>query len=400
MIWLGIILGVFASMTGTIGKQLLRFSELQKENGSTFVSTAALSGGLALNVAVGPLVDMGSYAFAPQVVIAPLGGLDVVWNTLIAPCTLGEKLTPTLLVGVVLIAAGATGTSFFGHHDDQEYTLQVIEDTFVRPGVGIYLGFLALWAAFNILVLQPRSAASEGEPWAPGDKIRGLSLGMTAGSISGNMFCVKAFVELVETSIRRKDAGIWAHWIPYVLLLGAVFFALSNVFFLQKAMREYEALFMGAVFEGTLIISACISGFVVFADGENLKWWQLLLYWLMLIGMVVGILLVAVGVDRSLPEEPLRGDEDKSLPTHTTSGLSLPISSTSTASTAGVSPNTPLRPRSHSVDSPFSGSIRLDIVERTLSVKRMSRHEGDNIRESVPEMTTIGSPIDAAASSR
>lgn len=409
MIWLGIILGVFASMTGTIGKQLLRFSELQRQKGFAFLSKAALSGGLALNVAVGPIVDMGSYAFAPQVVIAPLGGLDVVWNTLIAPCTLGEKLTPTLIVGVVLIAAGATGTSFFGNHGDKEYTLQVVQDTFVRPAVGIYLGFLALWAAFNILVLQPRSSAPQGQPWAPGDPIRGLSLGMTAGSISGNMFCVKAFVELVETSIRQEDAGIWAHWLPYVTLVGAVFFALSNVFFLQKAMREYEALFMGAIFEGTLIISACISGFVVFADAVNLKWWQLLLYWLMLIGMVAGIVLVAMGADPKLEESSLFSDQQSGvagddLGKDEENNDCKPMRSDGTANTqpprlspqvSQVSLSLSIRTRqsersSKSIDSPFSGSVRLDLVERALSAARVTRLEGDNSLDNAPESTVVG----------
>jgi len=310
LLWLGIMLGVFASMTGTIGKQLMRFSELQKRNGAAFLSTVALVGGLSLNILIGPLVDMGSYAFAPQTIIAPLAGLDVVWNTLLAPFTLGEQLTPKLIVGVVLIAGGAFGTSFFGHQHDKEYTLQVVQDTFLRLAVGIYLGCLALWLAFNILVLQTRSSAPEGEPWAPGSRIRGLSLGMTAGSISGNMFCVKAFVELVETSIRNGDSKIWAHWLPYVMLLGAVFFAVSNVFFLQKAMREYEALFMGAVFEGSVITSACISGFVVFGDAEYLTWWQLLLYWLMLMLLVAGIALVALGSEQSQPDEKEPGTNE------------------------------------------------------------------------------------------
>jgi len=326
----------------------------------------------------------------------------VVWNTLIAPFTLDEKLTPTLLVGVALIAAGATGTSFFGNHEDQEYTLQVVQDKFFRPAVGIYLCFLALWAAFNILVLQKRSNAQDGEPWQPGHPIRGLSLGMTAGSIAGNMFCVKAFVELVETSIRRKDSGIWRHWLPYVTLLMAVFFALSNVYFLQKAVREYEALFMGAVFEGTLIISACISGFVVFDDADNLKWWELLLYWLMLFGMVVGILLVAIasGGDWSQPKEPTSGDDlaisDSRNMIRGPSAL-LQVSNRISRQTTGDIRSRSLSTDSPFIDSPFTGGVRLDLVERALSVRsRRSAREGEHT-DNAPESTAVGKPHDTAA---
>lgn len=298
LIWLGAILGVLASMSGTAGKQLLRFAHLQGLKGTQsarFMSKVAIALGLALNVAIGPLIDMASYAFAPQSIIAPLGGLDVVWNTVSAPCTLGETLTPMLIFGCLLIAGGATATSIFGSHEESEYTPELLKDKLFRWEVFGYCIALALWLVFNILILIPRSAAPKGELFATGDKIRGLSLGMTAGSIAGNMFCVKAFVEVVQASIRDNEGEYWADWLPYVLLVGAVFFATSNLYFLTKAMREYEALFMGAIFEGSLIVAACVSGCVVFSEMDGLAAWEVCLYWLAVLVIVAGIMLVALG---------------------------------------------------------------------------------------------------------
>jgi len=306
LIPVGIALAVFASMTGTIGKQLLRFSEINKQRGNAYVAKVSLTIGLALNTAVGPIVDMMSYMFAPQSLIAPLGGLDVVWNTLIAPCTLGEKLTKTVIFGVVLIAGGATGTTAFGNHEDKDYNLDMMKDIFIRKTVAFYLGSLVVWLLFNILFLQPRSSAPKGEPWASGDPIRGLSLGMTAGSIAGNMFCVKAFIELLQASIRDDEPEIWAHWLPYVMLLGAILFAVTNLWFLTKAMREYQALFMGAVFEGSLICCACVSGMVVYSDLEYLSWYQIGIYWTALCSIVAGILVVAYGCFRPDDEEEMK----------------------------------------------------------------------------------------------
>mmetsp|Transcript_78575 Transcript_78575/g.222154 ORF Transcript_78575/g.222154 Transcript_78575/m.222154 type:complete len:423 (+) Transcript_78575:1-1269(+) len=305
LVWLGALLGVFASMTGTAGKQLLRFSQLQSQKGTKsgkFMSMMALSSGLFLNVLIGPVIDMASYAFAPQSIIAPLGGLDVVWNTITAPCTLGETLTPSLVVGCALIAGGATATSLFGSHEEGTVTLDSLKDTLFRWAVLIYLSVLFVWLAFNVIVLMPRSAAPKGQPFASGDKLRGLSLGMTAGSIAGNMFCVKAFVEVVQTWIQDGAHEVWADWLPYVLLLGAILFATTNLYFLTKAMREYEALFMGAVFEGSLITAACVSGVVVFKELEGLEAWQIAVYWSAVLSMVFGIGLVAWGGMSS--EEP------------------------------------------------------------------------------------------------
>jgi hypothetical protein len=295
---MGIILGVIASMSGTAGKHCMRFSELQRRKGTpgaVFVGRLAMALGLAFSAVFGPLIDMGSYAFAPQSLIAPLGALDVVWNTLIAPFTLGEALTLRLSLGCCMIVAGSLTSSLVGSHDPGDWDMEAIQQILLRRTVGYYLAALSCWLAFNILVLMPRSAGPPGKPWVSGNRVRGLSLGMTAGSIAGNMFCVKAFVEVCQASIRDDRAAYWAHWFPYGLFAAALVFALSNLYFLTKAMREYEAVFMGAVFEGSLIISACISGVVVFSELERLAFWQIAMYWAALLAIVIGIWMVSSG---------------------------------------------------------------------------------------------------------
>jgi len=309
---IGIILGVLASMSGTAGKQCMRYSELQRRKGTTysiFIGRVALALGLAFSAALGPLIDMGSYAFAPQSIIAPLGALDVVWNTLTAPFTLGETLTLRLSLGCCVIVAGALTSSLVGSHDPGDWDLESIQRILLRPTVVYYLLALCGWLLFNITVLIPRSAEGPDKPWAPGDHIRGLSLGMTAGSIAGNMFCVKAFVEVCQASIRDNDPLYWAHWFPYGLFVGALVFALTNLYFLTKAMREYEALFMGAVFEGSLIISACVSGVVVFSELEVLELWQISLYWAAIVAIIIGIWMVSCG-SRKPPQEEKAVDTD------------------------------------------------------------------------------------------
>jgi len=292
------ILAVFASMCGTVGKQLIRFSEVQRQrNTKAALYGAKISMVLALSLmtVIGPLIDMGSYAFAPQSLIAPLGALDVVWNTLLAPFTLGESLNRLLIGGCVLIAGGAVATSLIGTHEDGVYTLDQMKDMFIRWQVLLYLLVLFAWVSFNVLGPMRLSAGPEGAPFLPGNKLRGLSLGLTAGSIAGNMFCVKGFVELLQASISNQDGDIWVHWMPYAMLVGAVFFALSNLYFLTTGMREYEALFMGSIFEGSLIFFACLSGGIVFKEFEVLKPYEFVLYCMALAGIVGGIAAVAKG---------------------------------------------------------------------------------------------------------
>merc|ERR1719378_599151 len=58
---------------------------------------------------------------------------------------------------------------------------------------------------------------------------------------------------------------------------------------------------MGAAFEGSLILCASVSGMVIYKDLEHQSWYTFCLYSLALLGIVVGILTVAIGCFR--PED-------------------------------------------------------------------------------------------------
>ena len=79
--------------------------------------------GLSMAMAIGPLAEVSAYAFAPQSLLAPLDGFDVIWNILprseplpnkrflkidsffmdlcprLAPYTLGESISPAKVMG-------------------------------------------------------------------------------------------------------------------------------------------------------------------------------------------------------------------------------------------------------------------------------------------------------------
>lgn len=299
-------------MSGTVGKQVIRLSETVKKKSPT-ASKPLFTAGIIINTLVGPIIDMAAYSFAAQSLIAPFGGLDVVWNALLAPYVLQEKLTPQRVYGCGLICLGTAMAGAFGSHTDKEYSIESLEELLVNFRVLAYFVVFFAWYLMNVMWLMKRPI---------GDPIRGISLGATAGTITGNMFCVKAAVELIQASIHDGKGEYWLHWMPYVMLLGAVFFAITNVFYLTRGLQEFEALFMVTVYEGSMIVSNCISGSVVLLDLKELEAWRIALYCLAVLIVVAGMFVVfsnelknrssLASGKASLPEEELRNTRGRS----------------------------------------------------------------------------------------
>jgi len=287
----GIILAVLSTLCGTVGKQLIRLSEILSKYKT---SKGLFHAGMVINTVAGPLLDMAAYSFAPQSLIAPFTGLDVVWNAALAPYVLKETLTTTRVLACTLIFCGTLLSGVFGSHDEGTYTIETLEDKLVDWRVVIYLVSFAAWVAFNVAFPMRRPK---------GDIMRGASLGLTAGTIAGNMFCVKVTIELIEGLIREGDWSIWTHWLPYVMIAGAAFFALSNLYFMTKGLMEYEALFMVTVYEGSNIVVNVLSASVILLELEDLEIWQLVGFLICVGAVIAGMVVVCVGEAKAKDEE-------------------------------------------------------------------------------------------------
>mmetsp|Transcript_127957 Transcript_127957/g.255536 ORF Transcript_127957/g.255536 Transcript_127957/m.255536 type:complete len:473 (-) Transcript_127957:94-1512(-) len=288
---LGVSLEVLATLSGTAGKQLIRLSELWSTV-NPHAAKVVFSFGMITNTVAGPILDMAAYSFAAQSLIAPFGGLDTIWNAALAPWLLKEKLTLNRLFACCVIFIGTVLSGVFGSHEERDYSVEVVHELLVSPRILYYLTCVAAWVAFNILVPMRRPR---------GDILRGLSLGVTAGSIAGNMFCVKAGVELIERSIWKGDSEVWRHWLTYATLLGAAFFALTNLIFMTRGLLEFEALFMVTIYEGAMIVSNCVSAGVVLRELHGLESWRVASYTLCVLLICLGM--AKLCIDESTSQE-------------------------------------------------------------------------------------------------
>eukprot|EP00435_Cladocopium_sp_Y103_P030790 s321_g7.t1 len=231
-LWL---LGVLLAVFGTLDRR-------ERESSIMF------SVGLALQVALNPLCDLAGYALAPASVIAPVTGMDIVWNTVL-----------------------------FRQINEVQWTAEYVEMVLWQNRTMLYL--------WNVVV-QMR--------FEKGSPIRGFSLGATAGTLAGNMWCTKITAVLLEQCM-SGHCDAWGHWVSWICLFGAVFFATSNLYYISRGMQQHEALFMVTVYMGANITTNSLSAIVVLGEMDDAPWWKLAGYTFCILMMMVGMALLTSG---------------------------------------------------------------------------------------------------------
>mmetsp|Transcript_10841 Transcript_10841/g.24566 ORF Transcript_10841/g.24566 Transcript_10841/m.24566 type:complete len:445 (-) Transcript_10841:60-1394(-) len=284
--FIGICLSLLATIAGTYGKQSIRLSEIRKQEGKAMASRTLVVSGIFVNTAVGPILDSVAYAFAPQAVLAPFTGMDIVWNTLVAPYTLGEERTTRRSVAAALVFCGTTASVLFNVPQTREWDSAFLHAVLVRWRTLAYFvvyGLWFCWGNFRLVSLEKGSTK------------RGFYFGAIAGSLAGNMFCLKCLAEVVKRNLATGDWSTWTDWLTWVILVGAIFFAVTNVFYMTKGMKAYETLYMVTVYEGSNIIVNSASAIIVLGEMEGAPWWKYAGYTFCILVITLALVLLVHG---------------------------------------------------------------------------------------------------------
>ena len=209
--WVGIILDLIATLAGTVGKQLLRYAVVAKD-------MRAYPVGLLCTAVVDPAFDLTAYSFAAQSIIAPCAGMVVVWNVLLAPYTLKERLTASRLMGAALVCVGTVIMGLCGNHTDVERSVTEYLELFSRPAAVVYYFCFTLYSGVMTYIIFRRGKFASN-----------FALGALGGSLAGNMFTTKAVVEMfdcinpgTETGQEGEGCDPNPFWTPAPYLFAAV----------------------------------------------------------------------------------------------------------------------------------------------------------------------------------
>jgi len=280
MIIAGVVLAVLAAAIGTTSKQLIAASEHLQRPWLFHL-------GAGMNIFLGPFVDASAYAFAPQVVIAPFACLDVIFNAISAPYTLRwqrERLTRAHIHGTALVFVGACFTSIFAQADNIIYNVYELEaQLFLRPTSLAYLA-VELCAIVSVNIALRKKLLNPA--------VRGISLGVIAGVLMGNIFFMKGVIGIIQTTASTGSFEAWARPTPYILASAAAGGAIIGHIFMRKGLGEYKGVFMVTIFEGAHISAGCLSGCVVMEEMAGAPWWRYLMYWFSVLLIIAGMLVI------------------------------------------------------------------------------------------------------------
>jgi magnesium transporter len=249
-VFIGLFLSVLASFMNSTGLNLQRYAKTRERPMINIV-------GIILSTVCG-LVDMCSFHFAPQSLLAPIGAMTLVFNLLSAPLLHGESLQMIDYLSTFFVFSGTVTCLYFGSRHKQEYTPAEIYGLASQHVFQVYMVFVVITVLSLMLYVRNSEVLGRGA-------LRRVGVGYPAcaGILGGvTVLTVRTLGELMKSSSYNLVLVVFL-----VILVALV--ATTQVAILNRGLGRHSSLLIIPVFTGTFITSNIVGGGILYNEFSN-----------------------------------------------------------------------------------------------------------------------------------
>ncbi|RFU31039.1 hypothetical protein B7463_g5336, partial [Scytalidium lignicola] len=220
-------------------------------DGFTYLKSPIWWGGIVALV-IGEIANFAAYAFAPAILVTPLGALSVLIGAVLGSYFLKEELGTLGKLGCAICLIGSVIIVLHAPPDKEIQTIDEILHYAIQPG---FLLFCLIVAAFAIIMIYKISPL-----YGKKNPLVYLSICSTVGSVS--VMSVKAFGIAVKLTLSGHNQFTHPSTYVFVILTGVCILTQMNYF--NKALSQFPTSIVNPLYYVTFTTATLCASFILY----------------------------------------------------------------------------------------------------------------------------------------
>ncbi|TKA66972.1 hypothetical protein B0A49_05674 [Cryomyces minteri] len=204
----------------------------------TTSSVPSARGPLTVLVVLGEVANFAAYAFAPAILVTPLGALSVLIGAVLGSYFLKEKLGTLGKLGCAICLIGSVVIVLHAPPDKEVQTIDEILNFAIQPGFVFYCLLVTVFSVVMIYRVAPR----------------------TVGSVS--IMAVKAFGIALKLTFGGNNQ--FTHPSTYVFMIVVVVCILTQMNYFNKALSQFSTNIVNPLYYVTFTTCTLVASFILF----------------------------------------------------------------------------------------------------------------------------------------
>jgi len=201
---------------------------------------------------IGEVANFAAYAFAPAILVTPLGALSVLIGAVLGSYFLKEELGTLGKLGCAICLIGSVIIVLHAPPDKDIETIDQILHYAIQPGFLIFCGIVAVFAIVMIYKVAP--------VYGKKNPLIYLSICSTVGSVS--VMSVKAIGIAMKLTMAGKNQ--FTHPSTYVFIILTAVCILTQMNYFNKALSQFPTSIVNPLYYVTFTTSTLCASFILY----------------------------------------------------------------------------------------------------------------------------------------
>ncbi|KAF2767368.1 DUF803-domain-containing protein [Teratosphaeria nubilosa] len=220
-------------------------------DGFAYLKNPIWWGGI-VSMAIGEICNFSAYAFAPAILVTPLGALSVLIGAVLGSYFLGEKLGILGRVGCAICLIGSVVIVLHAPPDKDLENIDELLHYAMMPGFLIYAALVTVFAVFMIYWIAPKHGKKNPMIY--------LSICSTVGSLS--IMAIKGIGLAIKMTFRGDNQ--FKHASTYVFGIMVVICILTQMNYFNKALSQFNTNIVNPLYYVTFTTFTLVASFILF----------------------------------------------------------------------------------------------------------------------------------------
>ncbi|KAI2612565.1 DUF803-domain-containing protein [Hypoxylon fragiforme] len=206
-----------------------------------------------ITMITGEICNFAAYAFAPAILVTPLGALSVLIGAVLGSYFLKEELGTLGKLGCAICLLGAVVIVLHAPPDEDIQTIDQILNYAIQPGFLLYCTVVAIFATVMIYKIAPVHGKK--------NPLIYLSICSTVGSVS--VMSVKAFGIALKLTFAGNNQ--FSHASTYVFMILTAMCILTQMNYFNKALSQFSTQIVNPLYYVTFTTATLCASFILFS---------------------------------------------------------------------------------------------------------------------------------------
>ncbi|CCX08011.1 magnesium transporter NIPA-domain-containing protein [Pyronema domesticum] len=205
-----------------------------------------------ITMGLGEISNFAAYAFAPAILVTPLGALSVLVGAVLGAYFLGEKLGSLGKLGCAICLIGSVIIVLHAPADEQIDRIDEMLNYAIQPGFLLYVSFVIAFSFIMIYKISP--------VYGKKNPLVYISICSTVGSLT--VLSCKAFGIALKLTFAGMNQFVYPS--TYVFMIVVVVCILTQMNYFNKALSQYSSSIVNPIYYVTFTTATLIASFVLF----------------------------------------------------------------------------------------------------------------------------------------